>query len=112
MEKWVEKIAAEITIDSLPEPYKEMAGIVGVDNAIKLSKYLGGLQFYFPELEGILIERRNEIIRQEFTGFNHRKLARKYGLTEVWIRKIVQIKADSARTQQTNLLDMLSKENL
>ncbi|MFA7465184.1 MAG: Mor transcription activator family protein [Syntrophales bacterium] len=106
MERWLDKIAPQITIETLPESYQEVARIVGVDNAIKLSQYLGGLVYYFPQLESLLRKYRDELIRSEFTGANHRDLAKKYGLTEVWIREIVHSKTAQ---DQPDLFSNLSK---
>lgn len=107
MDQWIEKLIPNITIESLPESYQEVARIIGIDNAIKLSQYLGGLGYYFPKLDSMLRQTRDELIRKEFTGFNHRDLARKYGLTEVWIREIVQTKP--SQQIQLDLLDVQSK---
>lgn len=89
---WLSEIAAEMTVDRLPESYQEVARIVGVHNAIRLSKHLGGLYFYYQKLDSLLLPLRDEKIRKEFNGCNHRELARKYNLTESWIREIVQRK--------------------
>ena len=101
MDEWITRIVAEITIEDLPESYREIAGIVGVENAVKLSEYLGGLVFYFPQLEGMLRRKRDARIKKEFNGANHKDLARKYGLTERWIREIVDSKP---RYDQLSLL--------
>ncbi len=98
MEKWIDEIAAEITIDSLPESYQAVALIVGVEPALKLSEYLGGSTFYFPQIGGLMRAKRDEMIRREFNGCNYRELARKYGLTETWIRDIVQRKPSYEQT--------------
>lgn len=89
---WLSEIAAEMTIDCLPENYQEVARLVGVDNALRLSRHLGGTCFYYQKLDSLLLKKRDERICREFTGCNHRDLARKYGLTESWIREIVQRK--------------------
>jgi Mor family transcriptional regulator len=86
----LKEIAATMTIDELPESYQPVAEIVGVDGALRLAAHLGGLSFYYPRLDSILRDKRDAQIRAEFTGCNHRDLARKYKLTESWIREIVQ----------------------
>lgn len=83
-------IAATMTIDELPESYQPVAEIVGVEDALRLAQHLGGLSFYYPRLDSLLRDKRDAQIRAEFTGCNHRDLARKYNLTESWIRQIVQ----------------------
>lgn len=83
-------IAASMTIDELPDSYQPVAEIVGVEGALRLAKHLGGLSFYYPRLDSLLRDKRDAQIRAEFNGTNHRDLARKYQLTESWIREIVQ----------------------
>lgn len=89
---WLSEIAADMTVDCLPESYQPVAQIVGIENALKLSRHLGGLYFYYPQIDSLLRAKRDERIRNEFNGTNHRELARKYNLTESWIRIIVQKK--------------------
>lgn len=89
---WLTDIAAEIPVQSLPETYQEVARIIGMENALRLAQHIGGGRIYYPKIESLLRDKRDEKIRAEFTGFNHRELARKYSLTETWIRDIVQRK--------------------
>jgi Mor family transcriptional regulator len=104
MKTWIEKVIPGITIDNLPESYQAVAEIIGVEGAIRLSQHLGGLAYYFPKLDNTLRRARDDLIRSEFTGFNHRALARAYGLTEMRIREIVQIKTEDT---QTDIFDLL-----
>ena len=98
MKKWITKIMDQVTVEDLPESYRDVAMVVGVENAIKLSDTLGGLAYYFQQLDKVLLKKRDEMIRNEFTGANHRPLAKKYGLSEVWIREIVQRSRLTRRT--------------
>ena len=79
-------------MECLPESYQVIAGIIGMENTLKLSKYVGGMSLYFRKIDGLLLQKRDEKIRAEFTGSNQRELARKYGLTETWIREILKKK--------------------
>ena len=89
IEEWVIHIIPDLTREDLPASYQEVARIAGVETAVKLSEALGGLAYYFPQIDGILRKKRNEKIRSEFTGANYRTLATKYHLTEIQIRTIV-----------------------
>lgn len=80
----------EISIEDLPDAYQEVASVVGIEHAIRLSECLGGISFYFPKIDQLIQKKRDEAIRKEFNGANHRDLAKKYGLSEIWIRQIVQ----------------------
>lgn len=89
---WLTEIAAEISIKSLPTEYQVVAELIGMENALRLAQHIGGGRIYYPKIESLLRDKRDERIRAEFTGCNHRELARKYALTETWIREIVQRK--------------------
>jgi Mor family transcriptional regulator len=93
MEKWVTDIAAEMSVEHLPESYQGIAEIIGIEATLQLSEYFGGQRFYFRKIEGLLMDKRDERIRAEFTGFNHVDLARRYGLTETRIRDILRCKS-------------------
>ena len=86
---WLKEIAAEIPLDDLPEEYQIVAELFGVDGALRLAKQSGGMRIYVPKFEKLIRARRDARIRAEFNGANHRELARKYDLTETWVREIV-----------------------
>jgi Mor family transcriptional regulator len=98
---WVAKIAAEMPIDDLPESYQAVAEIIGKDLTFKLARHLGGAGFYFRKLDSLLLSRRDEKIRANFTGVNQRELAREYDLTERQIRNILRSKPP----EQTKLFE-------
>ncbi|MDR2018549.1 MAG: hypothetical protein LBQ00_06740 [Syntrophobacterales bacterium] len=89
MDQWIQTIIPHLTTEDLPESYRQVAAIIGVEAAVRLSEYLGGLPFYFPQLDGILRKKRDQAIKKEFTGTNYRDLAIKYSLTERWVREIL-----------------------
>lgn len=95
--EWLKEIAAEMTADNLPECYQDIAEIIGVEATLQLSEYLGGTRFYFRKLDGLLMDKRDEQIRKEFTGNNHLPLARKYNLTETRIRDILRGKSSQCK---------------
>ena len=51
---------------------------------------------YVPKVESVIRLARNRRINKEFTGFNHKELAVKYGLTTRHIRTIVEREKDGA----------------
>jgi Mor family transcriptional regulator len=91
-EEWLSEIAAEMSIDCLPEAYQDIAQIIGIEATLQLSEYLGGTRFYFRKIDGLLMDKRDERIRKEFNGGNHVELARRYRLTETRIRDILSRK--------------------
>ena len=98
--------------DDLSDEQREIADIIGIDNYLKLSAAMGGTMLYIAKAEEIAArKRRDERIREEFDGTNTTELARKYGLTEVWIRKIAADKYEEIKRTpipgQMNLSDFL-----
>ena len=98
---WISEIAAELSAEKMSEEYRNMsedfqmvADAIGMEFALRLAKELGGMQIYIPQFDKLIRKRRDLRIRAEFTGFNHRKLAKKYNLTDRWIREIVQVGLD------------------
>ena len=96
---WIDAIIPEVTMDDIPENYRQVAAAIGIEAAVKLSRAFGGLACYVPQVEALLRKKRDAAIRRAFNGRNHRALAVKYGLTEVWIRDIVDRKASPADQQ-------------
>lgn len=99
---WVDGIAAEISVDDLPESYQAVAEIVGLASTLKLAHHLGGAGFYFRKIDAMLLHKRDEKIRAGFKGDNQKELAREYDLTEMQIRNILKRKA----VEQTSLFDL------
>lgn len=63
---------------------------IGMINFLKLLKVAGGVTVYLPLLERGLYKARDRVIAKEFNGFNHKELAKKYNITEQWVRQIAQ----------------------
>lgn len=79
----------ELTPEMIPEGiYRDIAEEIGVVNFIKLAELVGGSTFYIPKSESFFRPVRDLRIKQEFNGYNHSELAKKYNLSERWIREI------------------------
>jgi Mor family transcriptional regulator len=50
----------------------------------------GGVSIYIPKIDHLLRHEREEAISREFKGDNVQALARKYGVSEVWIYAIIR----------------------
>lgn len=67
--------------------YAEISSLLGLEATLKIYNKFRGTQVSFP-VEILSREFIFKKIRAEYTGYNIRELATKYGYTEKWIRKI------------------------
>lgn len=80
--------ANDLTLDMIPEQYRDLAEIIGIVNFINLAKILGGKTVYIPKADSFLRPARDINIKKEFNGYNQAALARKYNLSERWVAEI------------------------
>jgi Mor family transcriptional regulator len=56
---------------------------------------MGGEDFYLPKIDSIIAKHRNRLIRADLAaGLSYKQVARKYRITERWVREIEQSKDD------------------
>ena len=82
-------LSKKITMADIPEEQKQLAELVGLEIYLELVKVYGGGLLYIPMMEAIERNLRNEEIKEKFTGYNYRELAKEYNLTENSVRMIV-----------------------
>lgn len=97
-----DELAAEVTVDELPQPYRKMAELIGVPMTLQLAQHFGGTYEYMPKFDKAVGQARDRIIRREFDGANYKDLARKYNLTETYIRGLTRPKENG---EQLSLFD-------
>lgn len=103
----MDELAKDLTLEMLPEGiYKDIAQAIGLENFYKLTKVVGGATIYLPKPESITRPVRDAHIKLEFNGYNHPELAKKYGVTERWVR---QLCGDGKLQGQIDLFDFLSE---
>ncbi|MFF2887001.1 Mor transcription activator family protein [Paenibacillus sp. NPDC057967] len=86
MEDWIK----ELTTDTIPERYRPIAELIGLENLIKLADYSSGDTLYIPTSEFFLRPIRDQRIRDDYRGSNSHDLAKKYNLSERRIREICE----------------------
>lgn len=86
MDEWIK----ELSPADLSGLMAQIAEMIGVENALKLAQGLGGLNVYIPKADTVLAAIRDRRIKAEYSAGNSvRELARRYNLSEVWVRKIL-----------------------
>ena len=78
----------KLTIDDVPENLKSVAYAIGIDAFKSLIKCAGGTSVYLPSERCITKPVRDRVIRESFCG-DYRELAKRFGISEVRIRRIV-----------------------
>ena len=78
----------KLTIDDLPENLMSVPYAIGIDAYRSLIKCAGGTSVYLPSERCITKPVRDRVIRESFCG-DYRELAKRFGISEVRIRKIV-----------------------
>lgn len=71
--------------------YKDIAELAGEDVAKLIHDNFKGQQVVFPN-KLYSSKFTAEKIREEYDGTNIKQLARKYGYTERWLRKIINVR--------------------
>lgn len=85
----MDELVKDLALDMISEGlYRMIAEAIGTDNFYKLAEIVGGTTIYIPKPESLTRPVRDARIKKEFTGHNHQELARKYGVTERWVRRI------------------------
>lgn len=80
-----------VTLEDIPEEYRDIAETVGLEAYLTLSVLCGGQNLYIPKREALERQARNREIRAHFNGGNYRTLAAQYRLSERQIRKIIHL---------------------
>lgn len=78
-----------MNFDGFNNIYKELAEIIGIENAIKLNIIYGGQQVSFPK-RIVSQDYCEKQIKLEYNGKNIKELAQKYGYTERWVYNILK----------------------
>lgn len=89
MDSLRQKLAEELTPDMVPEGLlREIAEEIGCINLIKLLDIVNGDTVYLQRADNILRPVRDKRIKAEFNGYNRSELAKKYNLSERYMREL------------------------
>ena len=78
----------KLTIDDVPENLKSVACSIGIDAFRSLIKCAGGTSVYLPSERCITKPVRDRVIRESFCG-DYKEMAKRFGISEVRVRKII-----------------------
>jgi Mor family transcriptional regulator len=96
--------AQDIPVEDLPEHYRPIIQLVGMENFLKLSAYANGSNLYFPTINSCIEPVRNRRIVEEYNaGRNLLELGRKYRLSERQVRHIITTSPDAHREDKNQM---------
>ena len=108
----MDDLSKELTVEMLPDnQWKQVAEEIGIENFCKMLKIVGGATLYIPQLDNILRPVRDARIKAEFNGYNHPELARKYGVTERWVRQLCGPGQTEGQIELFELLEGMTGED-
>lgn len=93
----------EVTQEMLPAAHRKLSDVIGVEATLKLCEAFGGESLYIPLTDAVYAAVRRKWIREEYAqrGANTRWIARKYGLSEREVQRIV----NDVRPEQISMFD-------
>lgn len=98
----------EIRLEDLPEQFRQIAEIVGLETAVALIHAAPGCTIYVPTVGQATAGARNrEIFRKYVNGWTPSQLAMSYDMSESYIRSILA-EQKAATYKQTSLEDFLT----
>lgn len=101
------ELSKGLKAEMLPEGlYRDIAEAIGPENFVKLAEIIGGATVYIPKADSLVRPVRDARIKDEFNGYNHLELAKRYNVTERWVR---QICGEGNVEGQLSLLELLSE---
>lgn len=100
----------KIRVQDLYGVQRDIAETIGIDSYIKLTKTFGGDNIYIQKHSEVVKIERNAEIREKFNGYNSEELAKKYDLSERYIRHLCADLIEDMRSRppegQMSLFDM------
>lgn len=93
----------ELTLDDLDEEQRELAECIGFEAYKRLVNTYAGSFLYISKPDTLTVKIRNRKIIEEFNGSNYYFLARKYNLTERYIRKIIAHQTDEQQPSEEQM---------
>lgn len=84
------EILDDVVIEDLAPTLQMLAGIVGLEGALGISAEYGGMNIYIPKLENSLVKPRERAITRAFTGENYQDLARRFKVSDRYVRTVVE----------------------
>ena len=94
MPRWMKQVRRE---DLGSEMLRELEETIGLEATLQLVATYSGMVIYIPKMETVGRGLRDREICREYNGENARTLAKRYGVSESWVRRVANERARRAR---------------
>lgn len=84
------ELTENISLADIPDTYRPVASMTGIETFLSLCRYANGDELYFPMVKTIYRNARNRIIRERFNGYNQKELAQQYDISMHQVERIVK----------------------
>lgn len=85
---WMKDVRDE-DIQRMSATAKDMVETLGRDTALQVFFAFGGATIYIPKMDTLYDIMRTRKIKEEYDGSNAWMLAKKYSVSESWVRRLV-----------------------
>ncbi len=85
MPEWMKDVKSE---DLGSDALRDMADAIGLEATLRLVATYSGMVIYVPKMETVGRVVRDREICRAYDGTNARQLARRYGVSESWVRRV------------------------
>lgn len=103
LDELTKALIEETTLEDIPDRYRPVAEIIGIEKFAELGDYAKGDEIYFPKVTAVIAKARNRRIKKEWDGSNMKELAEKYNIT---MKRIARILRGEPIIGQLSIFDM------
>ncbi|MBD5497125.1 MAG: hypothetical protein HDR11_05075 [Lachnospiraceae bacterium] len=79
-----------LTMENIEERYKEVCLVIGLDNYIKLCKFLGGTTLYVPTIKQLSKKYIKSCILASKDSLSVSQIARAYGVSDSFVYSTIK----------------------
>jgi Mor family transcriptional regulator len=85
-------IEDDVQLEDLPEEFREIAEVIGLDRALGLADYINGAQVYIPKKDTIVRRAKYRRILADFEECrDYGQVAMRFNLSESHVRRLIKI---------------------
>ncbi|WP_195252000.1 Mor transcription activator family protein [Romboutsia sp. 1001713B170207_170306_H8] len=92
----------KLKLEDIPEQFRDLAEVIGLDAYRKLIRYAGGMSIYIPVEYRVTRNVRDRILRETFSG-DYKSFSKAYRISEGHLRRIIMKKILKGRSKEVKI---------